>query len=195
MLHDSKFLFNFAMKPKLLLKKQRRILSWCKQFLPTIPALNELSEDCKLEASLGTQWVRGQQDPISNIKHFLNLFTKKTKKRWHYSLMVSWKVSYKMCQNKQTKYKYVLMENIWTFIFISLKDFYNFQFYTAIEYFFYFQYSSSETRLKCPDHASILRQSTAAHRTSHTPTRCGPPWASAILFPWYTFSQNAYMPH
>lgn len=66
----------------------------------------------------------------------MNLFTKKTKKRWHYSLMVSWKVLYKMCQNKQTKYKYVLMENIWTFIFIFLKDFYNFQFYTAIEYFF-----------------------------------------------------------
>lgn len=60
------------------------------------------------------------------------------------------KVLYKMYQNKQTKYKYILMENIWTFISIFLKDFYNFQFYKAIEIFcccccFTFNSSSSET--------------------------------------------------
>lgn len=90
------------------------------------------------------------------------------------------KVLYKMCQNKQTKY--ILMENIWTFISIFLKDFYNFQFYKAID-FFSFNSSSSETRLKCPDHSSILRESTAAHRTSHTPTRCGPLEHLPFCFP------------
>lgn len=66
------------------------------------------------------------------------------------------------------------MENIWTFISIFLKDFYNFQFYKAIEFFLTFNSSSSETRLRCPEHSSILRQSAAAHRTSHAPTRGGP---------------------
>lgn len=97
--------------------------------------------------------------------------------------MVSWKVLYTMCQNKQTKYKYVLMENRWTFISIFLKDFYNFQFYKAIEFFLTFNSSSSETRLRCPEHSSILRQSAAAHRISHPPTRGGPPEHLPFCFP------------